>query len=92
VLVGKPVRVARPLSDDLMDRATIRQKKTGRPVRFELTDETDKPSTTAFAWRGASRVYDIEPLPRAAALLHLNCDAPAPLIVANLAGIVSMKI
>jgi len=21
-----------------MDRATIRQKKTGRPVRFELTD------------------------------------------------------
>jgi hypothetical protein len=23
-----------------MDRATIRQKKTGRPVRFELTDKT----------------------------------------------------
>lgn len=23
-----------------MDRATIRQKKTGRPVRFELTDQT----------------------------------------------------
>ncbi|HVZ03584.1 MAG TPA: hypothetical protein VHB22_02540 [Hyphomicrobium sp.] len=22
------------------DRATIRQKKTGRPVRFELTDQT----------------------------------------------------
>jgi hypothetical protein len=22
-----------------MDRATIRQKKTGRPVRFELTDQ-----------------------------------------------------
>jgi hypothetical protein len=23
-----------------MERATIRQKKTGRPVRFELTDQT----------------------------------------------------
>src|SRR5262249_46304646 len=23
-----------------MDRATIRQRKTGRPVRFELTDQT----------------------------------------------------
>lgn len=23
-----------------MDRATIRQKKTGRPMRFELTDQT----------------------------------------------------
>ena len=23
-----------------MDRATVRQKKTGRPVRFELTDQT----------------------------------------------------
>ena len=23
-----------------LDRATIRQKKTGRPVRFELTDQT----------------------------------------------------
>ena len=25
-----------------LDRATIRQKKTGRPVRFELTDHTRK--------------------------------------------------
>jgi integrase len=23
-----------------LDRATVRQKKTGRPVRFELTDQT----------------------------------------------------
>ena len=23
-----------------MDRATVRQKKTGRPVKFELTDQT----------------------------------------------------
>ena len=27
-------------SGSAMDRATIRQKKTGRPVRFELTDQT----------------------------------------------------
>ena len=27
-------------SGHTMDRATIRQKKTGRPVRFELTDQT----------------------------------------------------
>ena len=27
-------------SGDAMDRATIRQKKTGRPARFELTDQT----------------------------------------------------
>lgn len=47
-----------------MDRATIRQKKTGRPVRFELTDQTRqaideylritgrKPSQFLFAGRG----------------------------------------
>jgi hypothetical protein len=27
------------------DRATVRQKKTGRPVRFGLTEQTLKPST-----------------------------------------------
>jgi integrase len=47
-----------------MDRATIRQKKTGRPVRFELTDQTrlaideylrltgPKPGQFLFAGRG----------------------------------------
>ena len=25
-----------------VDRATIRQKKTGRPVRFEITEQTDR--------------------------------------------------
>jgi integrase len=47
-----------------MDRATIRQKKTGRPVRFELTDQTRmaiddylrqterKPEQFLFAGRG----------------------------------------
>ena len=47
-----------------MDRATIRQKKTGRPVRFELTDQTRmaideylrltgrKPGQFPFAGRG----------------------------------------
>jgi hypothetical protein len=28
-----------------VDRATVRQKKTGRPVRFELTEKTGRPST-----------------------------------------------
>jgi hypothetical protein len=26
------------------DRATVRQKKTGRPVRFELSEQTRQPS------------------------------------------------
>ena len=30
-----------------VDRATVRQKKTGRPVKFELTDQPDKPLTTS---------------------------------------------
>ena len=50
-----------------MDRATIRQKKTGRPVRFELTDQTRlaideylrlterKPGQFLFAGRGDGR-------------------------------------
>ena len=29
-----------------VDRATIRQKKTGQPVRFELTSRHEKPSMT----------------------------------------------
>jgi hypothetical protein len=29
-----------------LDRATVRQKKTGRPVRFELTDQTRRRSTS----------------------------------------------
>jgi hypothetical protein len=28
-----------------LDQATVRQKKTGRPVRFELTDQTRQRST-----------------------------------------------
>ncbi len=45
-----------------MDRATIRQKKTGRPVRFELTDQTrhgdrripeaDRPEAGQFLFAG----------------------------------------
>src|SRR5690242_20514774 len=30
-----------------VDRATVQQKKTGRPVKFELTDQTGKPLTTS---------------------------------------------
>ena len=48
-----------------MDRATIRQRKTGRPVRFELTDQTRmaideylrltdrRPDQILFAGRGS---------------------------------------
>ncbi len=51
-----------------MDRATIKQKKTGRPVRFELTDQTRlavdeylrlsgrKPGQFLFAGRAMARV------------------------------------
>jgi integrase len=50
-----------------LDRATIRQKKTGRPVRFELTDQSRnaiddylrltgrKPGQVLFCGRDASR-------------------------------------
>jgi integrase len=50
-----------------LDRATVRQKKTGRPVRFELTEQTRqaideylrmthrKHSEFLFAGRGDSR-------------------------------------
>ncbi len=50
-----------------LDRATIRQKKTGRPVRFELTDQTRsaiddylrltgrKPGQVLFCGRDPSR-------------------------------------
>ena len=50
-----------------MDRATVRQKKTGRPVRFELTEQTRqaideylrlscrKPGEFLFAGRGHNR-------------------------------------
>ena len=32
-----------------LDRATVRQKKTGRPVRFELTDQT-RQAIDAYLW------------------------------------------
>ena len=52
-----------------MDRATVRQKKTGRPVKFELTDQTrqaiddylkaaaKKPGEFLFAGRRGSGHY-----------------------------------
>ena len=33
-----------------MDRATIRQRKTGRPVRFEMTDQTRLAILPAVDW------------------------------------------
>ena len=46
-----------------MDRATIRQKKTGRPVRFEVTDQSrqammstsDRPKVRPVPVRGSQR-------------------------------------
>jgi hypothetical protein len=45
-----------------MERATVRQKKTGRPVRFELTEQPGKRSMSIFVlprelslWRPARR-------------------------------------
>lgn len=35
-----------------MDRARIRQKKTGRPVRFELTDQTRQAADEYFRLTG----------------------------------------
>jgi hypothetical protein len=41
---SRPTQSARKRSHDRntlkADRATVRQKKTGRPVKFELTDQT----------------------------------------------------
>ena len=39
-----------------MDRATIRQKKTGRPVRFELTDQTRGDRSHGLTTRQYSRL------------------------------------
>lgn len=33
------------------DRATVRQKKTGRPVRFELSEQTPCPAFVTLPWR-----------------------------------------
>jgi hypothetical protein len=33
-----------------IERATVRQKKTGRPVRFEVTEQTGKLSMNTSAW------------------------------------------
>ena len=39
-----------------IDRATVRQKKTGRPAKFELTDQTRQASVASrHAWCGTGR-------------------------------------
>jgi hypothetical protein len=55
------------------DRATVRQKKTGHPVRFELTDQTReavdnylkasgrKPGQFLFLWARRSRQANVNP-------------------------------
>ena len=44
-----------------MDRATIRQKKTGRPVRFELTDQTRQAIDEYLRLTGRHRVSSCLP-------------------------------
>jgi integrase len=39
-----------------MDRATVRQKKTGRPVKFELTDQTRQAIDDYLRTQARSRV------------------------------------
>ncbi len=68
-----------------MDRATIRQKKTGRPVRFEMTDQTRlaiddylrltgrKPGQLLFAGRGDS-VRAIDDSAVCAAGARMGCE------------------
>jgi integrase len=42
-----------------LDRATIRQKKTGRPVRFELTDQTRSAVDDYLRVTGRKQGYSI---------------------------------
>ena len=44
-----------------MDRATIRQKKTGRPVRFELTDHSRVAIDEYLRLMGASQASFYSP-------------------------------
>jgi hypothetical protein len=45
-----------------VDRASVRQKKTGRPVRFEVTEPTDRRSTTTSSWRTRNCVSFYSPV------------------------------
>lgn len=49
-------------SGNSMDRATIRQKKTGRPVRFELTDQTRQAIDEYLRLTGRRRVGSCSPV------------------------------
>lgn len=40
----------------MMDRATVRQKKTGRPVKFELTDQTRQAIGPARTWGSSEKL------------------------------------
>jgi len=44
-----------------IDRATVRQRKTGRPVRFELTELTRQLWTITFVSRASSQVIICSP-------------------------------
>ena len=62
------------------DRATVIQKKTGRPVQFEITEQT-RASIRALASRGGGQEWTAplpEPLPGAAARLDPAVCADRP--------------
>ena len=45
-----------------VERASVRQKKTGRPVRFEVTGQPDRRSTTTSSWRTRNCVSFYSPV------------------------------
>ena len=49
-----------------IDRATVRQKKTGRPVKFELTDQTRQAVDDYLRLRARSPVNSYSPAARRA--------------------------
>ena len=57
-----------------LDRATVRQKKTGRPVRFELTNKRARPSTTTCAWHTGSQSKNRVRLATQAEFLRIPSD------------------
>ena len=62
-----------------LDRATIRQKKTGRPVQFEITDQT-RQSIDAYL-KAASDNLDVYLFPgRGRACVHLSARQYARLL------------
>ncbi len=59
------------------DRATIRQKKTGRPVRFELTEQTRMAiDDVAACYAGRFLPLRLRPVPRPSSGLSISAIMP----------------